>query len=399
MVVTTAPSDHQVKAILWREIKRRHREGDLLGRITLEAKWYHGERLVDEELCGFGRKPQDYDEDMFQGIHEKYVLILIDEACGVPKNLFDALETLMTNDYARMLAIGNPTDPTAYFERICQPASGWKVIRIPVWDTPNFSGEKVPHSVAEKLVTPLWVDERRKKWGVGSPLWQSRVEALFPEITADTLITPNMVRLAIEKEIAPTDHGIYGVDVARFGADETVAYRFQNGHTRRVYARHKQDTYKTSNDIHALLAQHGNNFVPAVIDVVGLGAGVVDNLKARDLNIVAFNSSDSPFDPKRFRNRRAECYWLLREMFEAGEIDIDDADEELHAQLTSIKWHIDRWGRINIESKEDMKRRGMPSPDRADAFMMAVSAVGALSRAPTTMPVPTITHGLMAEVM
>lgn len=399
MVVTTAPTDHQVKAILWREISRRHREGKLRGRVTLEAKWYLGERLVDEELCAYGRKPQDYHADAFQGVHEKYILVLVDEACGVPKNLFDALETLMTNDYARMLAIGNPDDPVSYFERICRPGSGWNVIPIPVWSTPNFTKEVVPLSVAEKLVTPLWVDERKKKWGIGSPLWEAKVEARFPEITSDTLITPNMIRRAQENQLPGLDLGNYAFDIARFGADETVGYRNRGGNVRRCYSKHQQDTHTTANAIHFFLNKHGANYVPAVIDVIGIGAGVVDDLKARDLNIVAFNGSEQAFDPKRFRNRRAEAFWRLREMFEAGELDIDPNDEELAAQLGSIKWYIDRWGRINIESKDDMKRRGLPSPDRADSLMMAVSALGVLSAAPPVIPVATITSDLMKRTM
>jgi hypothetical protein len=388
-----------VKTILWKEISRRRREGNLSGRITLEAKWYWGTALVDEEICGFGRKPQDYDEDAFQGIHEKYVLVIVDEAGGVPKNLFDALETLLTNEYSRFLAIGNPDDPLSYFERICRPGSGWNTIRISAWDTPNFTGEPVPKSIGEKLVSKLWVEERKKKWGKGSPLWQSKVEALFPEITTDTLISPAMIRRAQERSLAGVALGNYAFDIARFGADETVGYRNRAGVVRRVYAKHQQDTHTTANAIHMFLNKHGANYVPAVIDVVGLGGGVVDDLKARDLNIVSFNSSEAPFDKVRFRNRRAECYWQLREMFENDEIDIDPFDDVLAAQLGSIKWRVDRWGRIFIESKEDMKRRGLPSPDRADACMMAATGLGVLSSAPSQIPVATITGDLLRRVM
>jgi hypothetical protein len=399
MIITTAPTDHQVKAILWREIKRRHAEGNLDGRITLEGKWYIGERLVDEELCGFGRKPQDYDADAFQGIHEKFVLVIIDEACGVNKDLFDALETLMTNDYARMLAIGNPDDPTSYFERICQPGSGWNVIRIPVWSTPNFTGEYVPQHIAERLVTKLWVEERKQKWGVGSPLWQSKVEAEFPEISNDTLITPKWVREASERDLPGVELGNYAFDIARFGSDETVGYRNRGGKVRRVYEKHQQDTHLTANAIHGFLIEDAPQYIPAVIDVVGLGAGVVDDLKHRDLNVIPFNSSNSPNDGERFRNRRAECYWRLREMFENGEIDIDPHDEELHAQLVSMKWYIDRWGRINIESKEDMKRRGLPSPDRADAVMMACASLSVMQEAPIIVTAGTVTGDLLGRAM
>lgn len=103
-VVTTAPTYKQVHAVLWREIGRAHRLADLPGRITLEDEWYIG-----QELVGFGRKPADYDPSAFQGIHARYVLVIIDEAGGVPKAIFDAVDSLATNIHARVLAIGNPT--------------------------------------------------------------------------------------------------------------------------------------------------------------------------------------------------------------------------------------------------------------------------------------------------
>jgi hypothetical protein len=398
-LVTTAPSDPQVKALLWREIGRRKRESHSEGRITLDAKWYRGEKMVDEEIIGYGRKPQDYNADFFQGIHAKYVLIIIDEAGGVPKALWDALETLMTNEYARILAIGNPDDPTSYFEQVCRPGSGYNVIRIDAFSTPNFTGEPVPKDVSEQLVSQTWVDERRKKWGIGSPLYQSKVLALFPEISDDTLITPNMVRIAQAKKIEPTLTGQYGFDIARFGSDETVGYRNQNGYVRRVYNKHKQDTVLTTNAIHMFMLGHGVDYVPAVVDVVGVGGGVVDQLRARDLNVIPFDSGEKAFAPKRFANRRAEVYWKLRQLFEEHRFDIDPLDEELAAQLTSIKWFVTH-GRIQIESKEQMKRRGLPSPDRADAFMMATSALDSFIEAQDRyVPVPSITGDLLAEVM
>ena len=80
--------------------------------------------------------------------------------------------------------------------------------------------------------------------------------------------------------------------------------------------------------------------------------------------MAAYNGVESPHDKERFVNARAEDYWSLRELFEAEEIDIDELDDVLAAQLGSIKWTIDSRGRIKIESKDDMRKRGLPSPDR-----------------------------------
>jgi hypothetical protein len=102
-VVTTAPTTAQVEAILWRYIGGAHRTGILPGRVTLDAKWYIG-----QELVAYGRKPADYDQAAFQGIHARYVLVIIDEAGGVPKSIFDAVDALATNVHARVVAVGNP---------------------------------------------------------------------------------------------------------------------------------------------------------------------------------------------------------------------------------------------------------------------------------------------------
>jgi phage terminase large subunit len=85
-----------------------------------------------------------------------------------------------------------------------------------------------------------------------------------------------------------------------------------------------------------------------------------------DLPVVPYNGGAAPIDKERLVNARAEDYWTLRERFEQGEIDI--------AQLGSIKWGIDSRGRIEIESKDDMRKRGLPSPDRADAMAIAFAS-------------------------
>ena len=136
-VVTTAPTTPQVEAILWRYMGNAHRKAGLPGRITLDAKWYIG-----NELVAYGRKPADYDPAAFQGIHARYVLVIIDEAGGVPKSIFDAVDALATNIDARVVAVGNPDDPASHFATICKPGSGWHVETISAFDTPAYTGRR-----------------------------------------------------------------------------------------------------------------------------------------------------------------------------------------------------------------------------------------------------------------
>ncbi len=372
-VVTTAPTDKQVKAILWREIGRCHRKGELQGRINLDAEWY-----VDQELIAYGRKPADHvDADearqAFQGIHAKYVLVVIDEAAGVPKWLWEAVDTLVTNEASRVLAIGNPDDPSTEFAKTHAPASGWNRIHISAFDLPWSTGEEVPEHLHDVLTGETWVEERKKKWGVDSPLYISKVLGEFPEITEDTLITPAMLRKAYETELAGLEAGRIGVDIARLGKDETVVYRNRGGVIRLLDSLGKADTMKTAGKIGQILDRWRDE-VSAVVDVIGIGAGVVDRLRERNYRIVAFDSSNKALQPRRFKNRRSEMWWTVRELIEDGGIDLDERDEDLAAELLSIKWEPDSAGRNVVEEKKLTARRLGHSPDRADAMMMSCVA-------------------------
>lgn len=373
-LVTTAPSWPQVQAILWREMRRAHRIGKLPGRITLECQWYMGEGRTDEELIAMGRKPADYDENAFQGLHARYILIILDEACGIPMSLWTAVKTLATNDNARILAIGNPDDPGTEFAQICKPGTDWNVITISAFDTPNFTGERVPEDVAEKLVTPGWVEERTSDWGEGSPLYVSKILGEFPDISDEYLITPAMIKKGIETELPGFDTGRYGVDIARFGTDKSVVYRNRGGVVRYVDSWGMTDTMQTTGKVNAILMRHHKlKQVPVVVDVVGVGAGVYDRLKEQGYQAVPFSGAERAYRPDKFKNRRAELYWGFRVLLDEGLIDLDPQDLKLQEQLQSIKWWVDSSGRIQIESKEEMRKRGIASPDMADACVYSTA--------------------------
>jgi hypothetical protein len=372
-LVTTAPSWPQVQAILWREMRRAHRIGRLPGRITLECQWYMGEGRSDEELIAMGRKPADYDETAFQGLHARYILIILDEACGIPMSLWNAVKTLATNDNARILAIGNPDDPGTEFAQVCK-SSDWNTITISAFDTPNFTGEQVPEDVAEKLVTPGWVEERRNDWGEGSPLWVSKVEGEFPDISDEYLITPAMIQKGIDTNLSGLDAGRYGADIARFGTDKTTIYRNRGGVIRYVDSWGMTDTMKTTGKIINHMIRHPHmKKVPIVVDVVGVGSGVHDRLKEQGFQSIPFSGAERAFRPDKFKNRRAELYWNFRLELDQFGYDLDPDDKALHEQLQSIKWMTDSAGKIQIESKEDMRKRGVKSPDLADAAVYSTA--------------------------
>jgi hypothetical protein len=356
-VVTTAPTDRQVKAILWRELSRVRRRADMPGRITLDAQWYvpvGGE----DELVAYGRKPQDLKDpkdaaSAFQGIHARYVLVILDEAGGIPLWLWNGVDSIVTNEGARVLAIGN--------------------------ETPNFTGEKVPDAVAHGLLSKTWVEERRARWGENSAIFQSKVRGRFPKASADMLISPHLVTAAQERDLsgeAITDPGVYGWDIGEFGDDETVGYLNRAGMVRQVYVAHKQDTMATAGAIKAEVGDHPDR--ESVVDKIGVGSGVWSRLREQRVRVHGFGAGEKAIDPRRFVNRRAEAWWAIREMFEEGLIDLDPDDAELASELMAPKWGRDSRGRVWIESKVDMKKRGIASPNKADAVVMSAVRTRAL---------------------
>ncbi len=120
---------------------------------------------IEGDLVGFGRKPGDMDSDSFQGLHEYRLLIVFDESCAIQESLFTAAESLMTNEGCHWLCIGNPDDNSSFFHKVCTSEPGWNVIPVSAYDTPAFTGEKVPPEVADRLVSRAWVDDKVQRWG------------------------------------------------------------------------------------------------------------------------------------------------------------------------------------------------------------------------------------------
>lgn len=370
-VVSTAPTWNQVQAILWREIARAHVRGGLPGKVSLDCVWRLGSKQHGE-IVGYGRKPADYNPEGFQGIHQKYVLVIIDEANGVPSALYDAVDTIVTNSYCRVLAIGNPDNPSSHFAKVCKRNSGWNVIRIDGFESPNFTEEWVPESLRDLLLSPEWVEERAHRWGKASPLYTSKVRGDFPIFSDDALVPPVWLYDAVNRKIpgrTGREPGVMGLDIARTGQDRSVCYRQRGGYVSEVFKTGTADLVELAEMMKD--AMKGKLGVRAVGDEVGVGAGVIDILLNDGYDIYGHNGGRQPRDTERFINARSEDYWYLRERFQEGTISIPE-DEDLINQLLQLKWTTNGRNKIEVESKENYRKRTRAdSPDEADALMMA----------------------------
>lgn len=377
-VVTTAPTDPQVKAILWREIARAHKHGNLAGRITLDAKW-----KIGDELVAYGRKPADYDEDAFQGIHALYVLVILDEACGIPAQLWTAANALATNENSRILAIGNPDDPSAHFHKVCEPGSGWHVLQLSALESPNFTGETVPDKLAASLVGHAYVDETLKDCGgdVGNPIYRSKVLGEFTEDYAAGVVQASKLaacrregQVWAPEDLLPVE---LGVDIGGSDDGDATVIRERRGRVAgRVWRVHSSESEVVAAEIKARIIETGA--VTVKIDSIGIGWGVAGHLEEKrrsgehQANIVKVNVGQAPQDSKRFPKLRDELWWVVgRGLTEVGGWDLSAIDDRTATDLAAPQWAPNASGQIKVEPKDETRKRLGRSPDDADALLLA----------------------------
>jgi hypothetical protein len=376
-VVTTAPTFEQVRAILWREIGRAHLKGQLAGRVN-QTEWWIG-----SELVAFGRKPADTDQEAFQGIHAEYVLVIIDEAAGVPKELWDAAGSLASNEASRLLAIGNPDDPGSYFATVCAPGSGWHVIGIDAFESPNFTGEAVPDDLRALLVSPIWAQERADEWGPESPLYIAKVRGEFPDSVTDSVVPLAWARRCqrdplteeLERAWSRATPVELGVDVGA-GGDRTVIYARRGPRAELVWRGQTPDPMVVVGRVVEAIRALGPSSVK--IDVIGIGWAIVGRLEelhgqgVHGAEIVGVNVGAAPRDPTRFPKLRDEIWWEVgRELSRTQGWDLRAVDDVTIGQLIAPKYAPDSAGRIKVERKDDTKGRLGRSPDDADALLLA----------------------------
>lgn len=383
IVISTAPSANQVHGILWENIRRIARDAKLPGTVQLSDNW-----VVNGRLVGQGRKPQDYSDHVFQGIHRKYVLFILDEACGINASLWNAARTNTTSEHCRVLAIGNPDDPASEFANVCREGSGWNTIKISLWDSPNFSGEEVSESACEHLVDNTYLDMAKAAWGEGSPIWRSKVDGEFPESDEFTVCPINWVLGAFERynmfmDIPTSDEDqhlsqvrkIFGVDVARYGNDKTVIATRVGSVFTKFEEFTMMDTIDTAN---LVMARMNKTRDKAIIDMTGIGSGVYDVLKRRGYKVEGFNAGARTklLDSSRqigFTRVRSAAWWKMREALDPSKDPIIafPPNDKLQGDLTSPKWEQVLNDQIQVEGKDDLRVRLGRSTDYADAAIMA----------------------------
>lgn len=367
-VPCTAPTGHQLSDILWAEIALWHRRmRDRVPNLADEFEW-SSERFsmasAPQESFAVARTSRPERPEALQGFHSDNVLFLIDEASGVPEVVFQVAEGALSTDGAFVVMAANPTREEGYFyDSHHRMRDRWAALH---WD-----GEESP------LVSPQYIEEMRVKYGADSPIYQVRVKGNF--VTASDGVIPLSLCIAAQErqvERTPKSDIRWGLDVARFGDDSTaLAKRAGNVQLEPTKEWFGKDTMQTVGLLKIEYDQAKEKPDAIMVDVIGIGAGVVDRGKEIGLPVIGVNVAESASADTRYARLRDELWFLGREWLERRDCKLAD-DDALIGELTTPKYQILSNGKLKVEGKDEMKKRGVASPNRADAWLMTFARVG-----------------------
>jgi hypothetical protein len=373
-VVTTAGSWSQLAHFLWPEFHKWERM------VRPATGWREGSELLQMSVklrSGQAFAVASNRPELIEGAHADQLLYIYDEAKSILPATFDASEGAFAgagveDRDAFAWAGSTPGPPVGRFADIHHRRSGYED-----WWVRHVT---LAESIAAGRISEAWADQRRRQWGEGSAIYQNRVLGEFAVEDAQSVIPIAWVEAAMDRWRA-LDGGYapfvnVGVDVARFGEDRTVLALRHGDAVTDLRVSHRQDTTVTAGDVAGILRANPKGH--AVVDVVGLGAGVVDMLREAGLNVVAFNAAGRSQHLDRsgelaFANRRAAGWWNLREMLDPG-FDPTIAlppDEELLGDLVTPLYRVLSGGRIAVEGKDDIRKRLGRSTDKGDAVVQA----------------------------
>jgi hypothetical protein len=321
----------------------------------------------------------EHNTEAFAGLHNKgkRILLVFDEASAIADKVWEVAEGAMTDEDTEIiwLAFGNPTQNTGRFrECFGKYAHRWKHFQI---DSRKVAG-------TNKTQIQKWIDD----YGEDSDFVRVRVRGEFPRAGSSQFIASDVVAAArkFKSEVHAHLPKMGACDVARFGDDQTVIGDRQ-GRKARIWNKYRGlDIIQTGERcIEYIDKERPDAFV---VDGDGLGAGVFDYLKHRGYDrktlLVEFHGGNTPNDPQMYFNKRAEVWGLMRDWLPGA--DIPD-DPELDTDLTGVQYGFSRTQQIQLESKDDMKKRGLSSPDAGDMLAMTFGVKVAPKSKPSAPPI------------
>jgi hypothetical protein len=395
--IVTAPSVPQLEATIFRymksaKVRAAQRGFDLRGTINESLEWEVKGPEGNIPLV-IGRVPSTGSEvSRFQGVRSQTgrTYVWADEAGGLSKNIFTAIEAIITGKEARLGLIGNPDDVGTEWHRIFTDPKydgDFNRFSISSFQLPTFTGEVVypddPEMEARMLASLTqvdWVERQKRIWGENDPRYLSKVMGEFPKDGGNGFFPMSAIGKAhdttIEEDIERPL--VIGADIARWGQDESVIAACRGGRVRVVATWGKTDLVDTARRIHKYAQD--NLAAEVRIDTTGVGGGVYDMLDRMDefsgkvYLLVGWDNGRASPDPSQWSNMRSYSHDSLRTQMVEGFIDLDYEDDILREELQAITFKFNNRGAIQITPKDDLKTAlNGRSPDRLDAVIMAAT--------------------------
>lgn len=355
-IVVTANTQNQLTTKTWRELSKWHQ-------LAINEHWFTwtATRFTakDSPSTWFAAAIpwSEHNSEAFAGTHEKNVLEIFDEASAVAPSIWEVTEGAMTTPGAVWLVFGNPTQNTGVFND-CFGKFRHR------WDCMTVDSRNA--KMANKAQIQQWIDD----YGEDSDFVRVRVRGLPPRSSSMQFIGENIIAPSRGKKI-PIDAWefapvVMGVDPARYGDDRSTIYVRQGLHSHYLGKYRELDLMQLA----SLTIEYEERYNVDVVfvDEVGLGAGVVDRRRQLGFKTIGINGGMKP-SAKKYFNKRAEMWDKMRNWMEDGGAILDDQD--LVDDLMVIEYGYDNnKGQLQLEKKEDVKARGLNSPDCADALAL-----------------------------
>jgi len=374
-VVVTAPTSSQLFDALFAELKRWINELPESLQSVLNVKSDRVEHMsAQSEMFISARTSRAETPEALAGVHSEHVMLVVDEASGVPEQVFEAAAGSMSGHSATTIMLSNPTRSSGtFFESQTRLSDSWWTRRWSCVDSP--------------LVSDEFVQEMRERYGEESNAYRIRVLGEFPLADDDTIIPYHLIENATHRDVQIDEEHtsvVWGLDVARFGTDKTALCKRQGPVVSEIMAWQGLDLMQTVGRVVAEYEALPPSRQPTqiLVDSIGVGSGVVDRLRELGLPVRGVNVAEAPSMGDTYLNLRSELWFKTKAWLEDRSCKLPKNDK-LIAELSSIRYSFTSSGKMKAESKDEMRKRGLTSPDLADALCltMASDAATALSGA------------------
>jgi phage terminase large subunit len=362
----TAPTAHQLSDVLWAELAKWHRIlGERMPELAAQFEQTQDEfRMLEapKESFAVARTARADKPEALQGFHSENLLIVADEASGIPDIIFEVGQGTLSTDGSFAILAANPTRKSGFFyETHHRLRERWETM--------------VVNGANSELVSKQFVDDIAHQYGADSNVYRVRVLGEFASEDDDVVIPLDLCENAKIREVEPYGKRVWGIDVARFGRDRTTLVKRCDNAT---VEKHKQwvgqDLMQTSGRIYAEWLETPPDLRPhtVFVDVIGIGAGVADRLMELGLPVAGINVAEEASVSEKYMRLRDELWFKARKWLERKDCKLVD-DEVLIAELTLPRYAFTSGGKLKVESKDELKKRYPQSPDVADAFCLTFS--------------------------